>query len=89
MLNDLTDLQADRQHPQKRRRPLASGDLPAVWGLVSVPLLLGLALLTGMPLPPLFLGMLIVYFALNVAYSFYLKRIALLDVIVLAGGCTL
>jgi 4-hydroxybenzoate polyprenyltransferase len=89
LINDLTDLQADRNHPRKRKRPFASGDLPVAWGLVSSPILVGLGLLTSLLLPPLFLVMLVVYFALNLAYSFYLKRIVLLDVIVLAGLYTM
>jgi 4-hydroxybenzoate polyprenyltransferase len=85
LINDLVDLPADRRHPRKRQRPFAAGDLSLLWGIVSIPLLLGLSLLVSLLLPLPFLGMLVIYFVLNLAYSFYLKRLVLLDVIVLAG----
>jgi 4-hydroxybenzoate polyprenyltransferase len=89
LLNDLVDLPADRHHPRKRQRPFAAGELPLLWGLISIPLLLGLSLLVGFFLPLPFLGMLAIYYVLTLAYTFYLKRVALLDVIVLAGLYTL
>jgi 4-hydroxybenzoate polyprenyltransferase len=89
LLNDLTDLTADRHHPQKRMRPFAAGELSLLGGLASVPLLFGLSILMSWSLPLSFLGMLLLYFFLNLGYSFTLKRIVLLDVIVLAGLYTL
>jgi len=89
LLNDLVDLQADRHHPQKRHRPFAAGELSLFWGFISIPLLLLFSLLVSLLLPLPFLGMLGIYFILNLTYSFYLKRVALLDVIVLAGLYTL
>lgn len=84
LLNDLLDLEADRQHPTKRNRPFASGELSLLTGMVAIPLLLlasiGLALL----LPADFLLALLAYFALTLAYSFHLKQVVLLDVVVLA-----
>jgi 4-hydroxybenzoate polyprenyltransferase len=89
LINDLVDLSADRHHPRKRQRPFASGELSLLWGLASIPLLFGLSLLASMSLPLPFFGMLVIYFALNLAYSFYLKRVALMDVIILAGLYTM
>ena len=89
LINDLVDLPADRHHPRKRQRPFAAGELSLLWGFASIPLLLGLSLLVSLLLPLPFLGMLVIYFVLNLAYSFYLKRIVLLDVIVLAGLYTM
>lgn len=89
LVNDLADLDADRRHPHKRHRPLAAGELPLLWALVCVPVLLGLALFVGLPLPMSFDATLVVYFLLNLGYSFTLKRIVLLDVIVLAGLYTM
>lgn len=90
LVNDLLDLEADRLHPKKRNRPFASGALPVSYGLIAVPLLLaggfGFALLL---LPPAFSVALACYYALTVAYSFYLKQIVLLDVVVLATLYTL
>ena len=50
----LLDLPADRHHPRKRQRPFAAGELSLFWGLVSVPLLLGLSLLVSLLLTPAF-----------------------------------
>ena len=89
LLNDLVDLEADRHHPRKRQRPFAAGELSLFWGLISIPLFLLFSLLLSLLLPLPFLGMLAIYFILNLTYSFYLKQVALLDVIVLAGLYTL
>jgi 4-hydroxybenzoate polyprenyltransferase len=85
LINDLADLPADRHHPRKRQRPFAAGELSLLSGLASAPLLLGLSLLVSLLLPRSFLAMLFLYFVLNLGYSFTLKRIVLLDVIILAG----
>lgn len=89
LLNDLTDLSADRHHPRKRMRPFAAGELPLLWGLGSAPLLLGFSIFLAWFLPLPFLGMLLLYFFLNLGYSFTLKRVVLLDVIILAGLYTM
>ena len=89
LINDLVDLPADRRHPRKRQRPFAAGELPFLWGLASIPLFLGLSLLVSLSLPLPFLGMLVIYFLFNLGYSFSLKKIVLLDVIVLAGLYTM
>jgi len=85
VLNDMLDLEADRQHPKKRYRPLASADLPLWVAYWTVPLLLiasaGAASLLNPPLRQL----LFIYFVLAVAYSGYLKRLVLADVIALAA----
>ncbi|MGD0238360.1 MAG: UbiA family prenyltransferase, partial [Syntrophorhabdales bacterium] len=89
LINDLADLPADRRHPRKRERPFAAGELSLFWGLGSIPLLIGLSLLVSLHLPRPFIGMVVIYFFLNLGYSFTLKRIVLLDVIVLAGLYTM
>ena len=89
LFNDLVDLPADRRHPLKRKRPFAAGELPLLWGLASAPVLLGLGLLTGLLLPRLFLGMLLLYWVMNLAYSFSFKRLILADVILLASLYTM
>lgn len=85
MVDDLLDIEADRRHPQKRLRPFASGDLPALAGIGIVAIFLLLALLGGALLPESFLGWLLLYLAATLAYSLYLKRIALVDVLALVG----
>jgi 4-hydroxybenzoate polyprenyltransferase len=89
LVNDLLDLQSDRHHPRKRQRPFATGELSLFWGLRLAPFLFCLSLLVSLLLPLPFLGMLVIYYVLNLSYSFYLKRVVLLDVMVLAGLYTL
>lgn len=89
VLNDLLDLGADRAHPRKRKRPFASGQLPLATGLVVAPLLTIVAFVAAYALAPRFALVLLGYYILTLAYSFYLKRIAMLDVLVLAGLYTL
>jgi 4-hydroxybenzoate polyprenyltransferase/phosphoserine phosphatase len=86
VLNDLADLAADRAHPAKRRRPFASGALPIASGLVAAPLLLaGAAAIAAWRLPAAFAAVLAVYVLANLLYNFWLKRVAVADVILLAG----
>jgi 4-hydroxybenzoate polyprenyltransferase len=88
--NDLLDIEADRRHPSKRLRPFAAGDLSVKAGVA-----LGSALLAGalaiaiLLLPWSFLGWLVVYLATTLSYSLYLKRVVLVDVILLSGLYTL
>lgn len=87
--NDLLDLESDREHPRKRRRPFAAGSLPALYGVVAVPILAGLSLFLASTVGPTFLSWMVVYLALTWAYSLSLKRAALLDCIALAFLYTL
>jgi len=89
VLNDLMDLRADRAHPRKRDRPLASGRLPIAHGTAMVPALLvaglGLAALGGIWLLAVIAG----YFLLTTAYSTFLKQHAVADIGTLAALYTL
>jgi 4-hydroxybenzoate polyprenyltransferase len=89
VLNDLLDLDADRQHRSKKDRPLASGALPLLFGLVMAPVALALSAAAACFLPWQFGATLGTYFLLTTSYSFRLKQIALLDVFVLAGLYTI
>lgn len=85
LMNDLVDLPADRQNPYKKYRPLASGQLPILTAL-WLGLLLGLtSLIIALFLPPLFLGIIVTYALVNIAYSLKLKRIIGIDVLVIAS----
>jgi 4-hydroxybenzoate polyprenyltransferase len=84
LLNDYLDLRNDRLHPTKKTRPLASGELPLLHMLVLVPLLFLLALATAMLLPGAFLATLLLYYCLTFCYSLWLKRLMVLDVMILA-----
>lgn len=85
IINDLVDLEADRQHHYKRHRPLASGTLPLHMGASMVPFLWGTSLLLALFLPVSFLLVLGSYLLITTLYSFLLKRIEVLDVVTLAG----
>jgi 4-hydroxybenzoate polyprenyltransferase len=89
LVNDLLDLSDDRHHPRKSQRPFASGRLPVSYAFIMIPALFVLGcLLAAMVSRPL-LEILLLYFALSLTYSLYIKKIAVLDVIVLAGLYTL
>lgn len=89
LVNDLLDLKADRLHPHKRHRPFAAGELPILPGLFLALLLLAGACGLSLLLSPLFLQVLLLYCVAALSYSFYLKRVALVDVIALAGLYTI
>jgi 4-hydroxybenzoate polyprenyltransferase len=86
VVNDLVDAPRDREHPEKRKRPIASGEVgrqPALLlavGLTAAALALGAALGAG------FLGAVLVYLALTHFYSFVGKNVAILDVMLVAAG---
>lgn len=85
LLNDLLDLPSDRLHPRKRHRPFAAGRLSLLAGIALAPLLLAGAFALAALLPGRFMIALAAYYLLTLAYSFKLKRVELLDVVVLAS----
>jgi hypothetical protein len=86
VFNDLHDAPADRLHPHKYRRPIASGRLPRSMALGLLPVLLASALAACLPLGPFVAGLLASYVALMIVYSIKLKTIVLLDALILAAG---
>ncbi|MBL7064221.1 MAG: decaprenyl-phosphate phosphoribosyltransferase [Anaerolineae bacterium] len=86
IINDLADVEKDRQHPRKRNRPIASGQLgarPATVAAILIPLV---ALPLGFLLNPTFGATLLGYLLLQIAYSFWLKNAVIIDVMLVAGG---
>ncbi len=104
IVNDLLDLEADRHHPRKRRRPFAAGDLSPIVGVATVGVFLAGSLAIALLLPRIsfalspafpwngqgsYLTWLAIYAVSTIAYSLWLKRIVLVDVIVLSGLYTI
>ena len=89
IINDLADIEADRAHPVKRLRPIAAGTLSASAARAAVAALLPLVLLAAYHFDRRLALLIIVYFAVQFAYSRYLKHIVILDVLVVAAGFVL
>ena len=85
LINDLIDLRADRQHPKKKQRPLASGELPVPFALGAALLFFLTAITLGYRLSPTFAAVCLAYALANFSYSLWLKHIPIIDVMVLAG----
>lgn len=86
LLNDLRDLEQDRNHPTKRLRPLASGAVNPSTAFIVMGLLLAGSLVGSFVLRAEFAVILLSYVILNIAYSFGLKRMVIVDVMVIALG---
>lgn len=84
LLNDLIDLDDDRHHPNKKYRPLAAGELSLKTGMLAMPVLLCFSLLVSFLVNPILCVLLGFHFSLTFIYSFYLKKIPLVDVLTLA-----
>ena len=89
IFNDLADIEADRQHPEKKNRPLPSGKLSAsvAWiaGVALVLISLGLGWFLSRPFAYVVAG----YFVINILYSRWLKHVPILDVLIVAAGFVL
>ncbi len=86
ILNDLKDIEEDKRHPVKSKRPLASGRLKKSYAILSFFVLSALAFILAVTLNINFLIVTLVYFFLQIAYSFWLKHVVILDVFVIATG---
>ncbi len=89
VINDYKDIEADREHPRKQHRPLASGAVSpkAAFLLMFVLVVSGLGIMATLSFTAV--GILLGYIVLNLAYSFWLKHIALLDVTIISVGFVL
>jgi 4-hydroxybenzoate polyprenyltransferase len=88
-INDLADIEADRQHPVKRYRPLPSGQVPVSWAVPLTAILVLGALGWAFTSNTAFFLVALVYFLQNLLYSFRLKQVAYLDVAFIAAGFVL
>lgn len=89
IINDLADLESDRQHPTKRRRPLASGQVPLGLARAAAIVLPLVAFALAAAFSPAFAVVGLAYFLLQLLYSFWLKRIVILDVLTVMMGFVL
>lgn len=89
IFNDISDIEADRQHPDKKNRPLPSGKLPIKLAWVTGIFLVILVFPLGYLLSPSFAGVILAYFLLILAYSKWFKHIPILDVLIIAAGFVL
>ena len=89
LINDIADIEADRQHPEKKHRPLASGKLPVRVAMAAAITLALVSIIGGYFLDPVFAAIVGVYFIINLLYSQWLKHVAILDVLIISSGFVL
>jgi 4-hydroxybenzoate polyprenyltransferase len=89
LMNDLVDIESDRQHPTKKNRPLPSGRLSPRVAAVAAVLLAGISLVAGYFLSFELAVILLLYLLSQIAYTFKLKHVVLLDVLTIAAGFVL
>ena len=89
LFNDIADVEADRNHPVKKSRPIASGKLPIPVALTAALLLTIISIPVGFLLSPTFALILSVYLVTNLLYSRWLKHVSILDVLIVSSGFVL
>jgi 4-hydroxybenzoate polyprenyltransferase len=89
LMNDLSDIESDRQHPTKCKRPLPAGELSPKVAAVAAVLFAGGSLIAGFWLTPAFGLILLAYLLSQVAYTYWLKNVVLFDVLIVALGFVL
>jgi 4-hydroxybenzoate polyprenyltransferase len=89
IVNDIMDVEKDRLHPEKSKRPIASGALSIRTAILSGVFLLVSSLAAAYWIAPLFTGILIFYLVINMLYSTWLKHVVIIDVMVIALGFVL
>ena len=85
IFNDARDVEADRVHPTKRNRPIASGHLPLPLAYVQMVVIFSIGVSLAWFLSPKFLIVALLYFITTISYSFYFKHLVILDVMFLAA----
>jgi 4-hydroxybenzoate polyprenyltransferase len=86
ILNDYRDIEADKKHPTKNKRPLASGEISTKTAVITFCFLLLIGLSLAFILDKVFFGILLTYFIVNIFYSLGLKKISILDIFIVASG---
>lgn len=86
ILNDIVDAPVDRMHPYKRKRPIASGDLPVQTAVIIAAVLLGVSLAVSLALSSFFFFLSLSYVLIHILYTYWLKHEPILDVLTIAAG---
>jgi len=89
VFNDIVDIRSDRLHPFKKKRPIASGEIPIELAIFLFIFLAGLSLWLGLSTSTFFLGVMGAYFVMNIMYSLWFKKVPILDVFIIAAGFVL
>jgi len=89
ILNDVFDIEADRVHPKKRNRPIASGKLSITTAVVAAIIIFIITIICAFYLSTEFGWIALAYFIMNLAYSIWLKHIPLIDVLIISAGFVL
>jgi 4-hydroxybenzoate polyprenyltransferase len=89
LVNDVADRESDRRHPEKRRRPIASGELSPALAVAVATVLGAIAVGGGFGVTRLFGWVIVAYLALQLAYTTVLKRMVIVEVLAIAGGFVL
>lgn len=86
IINDIIDAETDRTHPTKKNRPIASGKISPLQGVLFAILLLVIVIIFCLRLKPDFIVLMVLYFLINLLYSLKLKHVVLLDIFSIAAG---
>jgi 4-hydroxybenzoate polyprenyltransferase len=89
IINDIADIESDCKHPEKRKRPLASGALPLHIAWIAAVVLIAIVLPLGYLLNPAFAAILLAYLLIQLVYSKWLKHLPIIDVLIIAAGFVL
>jgi 4-hydroxybenzoate polyprenyltransferase len=89
LINDMVDIDSDRKHLTKKNRPLASGKLSIRNAILAIIILLSCSIYFLLMLPSIFFSAIALYLIISILYSLFLKKVVILDVIVLAGLYTM
>jgi 4-hydroxybenzoate polyprenyltransferase len=89
IINDIVDIESDRQHPRKKNRAIPSGQLPIRTAIIAAIILPIFSLAVAISYSPQFAVVLVIYFVLHVLYSFSLKNIVIIDIMAITAGFVL
>lgn len=86
ILNDITDVEKDRQHPEKKNRPIAAGKIEIRSAIAGGIILYLIAIVSAFILNKQFGILVLLYFIINVVYTYRLKHVVIIDVMIIAAG---